>query len=85
MAFFTGSKQISEDPRVQISEAVLYFDGSPDQLIALIVQDDKPKLSSKKQFLSINQQMDIFREQVGNLSYDISSQDVDQRSALRGA
>jgi hypothetical protein len=37
MTFVT--KQISEDPRVHVSEGVLYFDGSPDQLIALIVQD----------------------------------------------
>jgi hypothetical protein len=37
MAFFT--KQISKDPRVQIRDGVLYFDGSPDQLIAVIVQD----------------------------------------------
>ena len=33
------TKEVSEDPRVQICEGVLYFDGSPDQLIALIVQD----------------------------------------------
>ena len=28
MAFFT--KQISDDPRLQICEGVLYFDGSPN-------------------------------------------------------
>jgi hypothetical protein len=33
------TKQVSEDPRVQVCEGVLYFEGSPDQLIALIVQD----------------------------------------------
>jgi len=33
------TKEVSEDPRVQICEGVLYFDGSPNQLIALIVQD----------------------------------------------
>src|SRR3954470_15321354 len=39
MAFVT--KQISEDPRVHVSEGILYFDGSPDQLIALIVQENE--------------------------------------------
>jgi len=37
MAFLT--EEISKDPRVQICDGVLYFDGSPDQLIAVIVQD----------------------------------------------
>jgi hypothetical protein len=37
MAFFTN--ELSKDPRVQICEGVLYFDGSPDQLIAVIIQD----------------------------------------------
>jgi hypothetical protein len=37
MAFLT--EEISKDPRVQICDGVLYFDGSPDQLIAIILQD----------------------------------------------
>jgi hypothetical protein len=37
MTFVT--KQILEDPRVHVSEGVLYFDGSPDQLIAVMIQE----------------------------------------------
>jgi hypothetical protein len=46
MAFF--SNQISDDPRVQMCEGVLYFDGSPDQLIALIVQDTLDAVQRKR-------------------------------------
>jgi hypothetical protein len=46
MSFFT--KQIPDDPRVQICEGVLYFDGSPDQLIALIVQDVVDAVQKKR-------------------------------------
>ena len=38
----------SEEPRVQIREGVLYFDGSPDQLIALIVQDTVDVVQRKR-------------------------------------
>jgi hypothetical protein len=48
MAFFTGSKQISEDPRVQICDGVLYFDGSTNQLIALIIQDAIDAVQKKR-------------------------------------
>ena len=46
MTFVT--KQISEDPRVQICEGVLYFDGSPNQLIALIIQDTLDAMQKKR-------------------------------------
>jgi hypothetical protein len=36
MAFFTNKVS---DSRVQIWEGILYFDGSTNQLIALIIQD----------------------------------------------
>ena len=42
------TKEVSEDPRVQICEGVLYFDGSPDQLIALIVQDTLDAVQRKR-------------------------------------
>jgi hypothetical protein len=46
MAFLT--KEISEDPRVQISEGILYFDGSADQLITLIIQDAVDTAETKR-------------------------------------
>ena len=42
------TKQISEDPRVQMCEGVLYFDGSPDQLIAVMVQDTLDAFQRKR-------------------------------------
>ena len=42
------TKQVSEDPRVQVCDGVLYFDGSPDQLIALIVQDTLDAFQRKR-------------------------------------
>jgi hypothetical protein len=42
------AKQISDDPRVQTCEGIVYFDGSPDQLIALIVQDVRDAVQRKR-------------------------------------
>ena len=42
------SKEVSDDPRVHICEGVLYFDGSPNQLIALIVQDTLDAVQRKR-------------------------------------
>ena len=42
------TKQISDNPRVEVREGVLYFDGSPDQLIALIVQDTLDAFQRKR-------------------------------------
>jgi hypothetical protein len=42
------ANEVSEDPRVRICEGVLYFDGSPNQLIALIIQDTLDAFQRKR-------------------------------------